>query len=208
MDNKPRVFGVDVSKAWLVIGDYDCAVLLKIANTPAHIAQWLSSIPQGSTVAMEATGAYHQVLAAMAHAASMRVFVLNPRALKHYAEAIGQRGKTDPVDSRMLARYAMHEQAKLVSWEPPPTASDQLSQLLQRRDRLVSAGQMLAQSLAGVNTLKAAREELVASVKRMIRNTAYARGARTHPATARAAQAPQQHRWGRLCGGGSVGGRA
>ena len=171
MDNKSRVFGVDVSKASLVIGDYECAVLLKIDNTPAAIAQWLSSIPGGSVVAMEATGAYHQVLAAMAHAAGMRVFVLNPRALKHYAEAIGQRGKTDPVDTRMIARYAMHEQAKLVAWEPPPTATDQLAQLLQRRDRLVSASQMLAQSLGGVHSLKAAREELMTSVKRMIRNT-------------------------------------
>jgi len=171
MDNKPRVFGVDVSKASLVIGDYECAVLRTIDNDPVHIATWLSSIPAASTVAVEATGAYHQMLAAMAHAAHMRVFVLNPRALKHYAEAIGQRGKTDPVDTRMIARYAMHEQARLVAWEPPASASDQLAQLLQRRDRLVAAGQMLTQSLAGLSALKAAREELLTSVKRMIKNT-------------------------------------
>lgn len=170
MDNKSRVFGVDVSKASLVIGDYECAVLLKIDNAPAAIAQWLSSIPAGSIVAMEATGAYHQVLAALAHGAHMRVFVLNPRALKHYAEAIGQRGKTDPVDTRMIARYARHEQAKLVPWEPPPAAADKLSQLLQRRERLVHARQMLSQTLAGVSALKGAREELLASLKRMIKD--------------------------------------
>jgi transposase len=112
MDNKSRVFGVDVSKAWLIIGDYERAVPLKIDNTPMALARWLSSIARGSIVAMEATGVYHQGLAAMAHAAGMRVFVLNPRALKHYAQAIGQRGKTDPIDTRMIARYAMHEQAK------------------------------------------------------------------------------------------------
>ena len=171
MDNKSRVFGVDVSKASLVIGDYECAVRLKIDNTPPAIAQWLSSLAEGSVVAMEATGAYHQVLAAMAHAARMCVFVLNPRALKHYAEAIGQRGKTDPVDTRMIARYAMHEQAKLVAWQPAEPASDKLAQLLQRRDRLVTAGQMLSQSLAGLSALKTPRQELLTHLKRMIKNT-------------------------------------
>ncbi len=170
MDNKSRVFGIDVSKAYLVIGDYECEVLLKIDNTPEAIARWLSSIAPGSIIAMEATGSYHQALAAMAHAAGLRVFVLNPRALKHYAEAIGQRGKTDPIDTRMIARYAMHEQAKLFAWEPAPAATDKLGQLLQRRERLVHAMQLLAQSLAGISALKSAREELLASLKRMIKN--------------------------------------
>jgi transposase len=170
MDNKASVYGVDVAKAKLVIGDYDGAVLVTIDNTPTAIAQWLTTVARGSIVAMEATGAYHQVLAALAHAAQMRVFVLNPRALKHYAEAIGQRGKTDPVDTRMIARYAMHEQARLIVWEPAAPATDQLAQLLQRRDCLVHANQMLAQSLAGVSALKASRQELQTSLKRMIKN--------------------------------------
>ena len=135
MDNKSRVFGIDVSKARLAIGDYEGAVRLNIDNVPTAIAQWLSGLAPGSIIAMEATGAYYQGLAALAHAAGMRVFVLNPRTLKHYAEAIGQRGKTDPIDARMIARYAMHEQAKLFAWEPPPAATDRLGQLLQRRER-------------------------------------------------------------------------
>jgi transposase len=169
MDNNSGVFGADVSKAKLVIGDYDCAVLLELANTPQAIAQWLSTIPAGSVIAMEATGVYHQPLAALAHACGMRVFVLNPRALKHYAEAIGQRGKTDSVDTRMIARYAMHEQAKLVSWQPASAASTQLTQLLSRRRALVQAAQTLSQTLLGVAALKAQREELLATIKRMIK---------------------------------------
>lgn len=170
MDNNSRVFGADVSKAKLVIGDYECAVLLELGNTPQAIAQWLSSIPAGSVIAMEATGVYHQALAALAHASGMRVFVLNPRALKHYAEAIGQRGKTDPVDTRMIARYAMHEQTKLVPWQPPSPTATQLTQLLQRRRGLVQAAQTLSQMLSGVAALKSQREELLATLKRMIKN--------------------------------------
>jgi transposase len=171
MENKSSVYGVDVSKATLVIGRYGCAEVLSISNTPEHIARWLGSIAEDSVVAMEATGAYHQVLASLAHAAHMRVYVLNPRALKHYAEAIGQRGKTDPVDTRMIARYAMHEHSKLRAWQPPAPGADKLAQLLQRRDRLVTACQIVSQSLAGVSALKAQREELLASIKRMIKNT-------------------------------------
>lgn len=170
MPNKPCVYGVDVSKVKLVIGAYEGDALVTIDNEATAVARWLSSIAPGSVVAMEATGIYHRVLAALAHAAHMRVFVLNPRALKHYAEAIGQRGKTDPVDTRMIARYAMHEQAKLVAWQPVLPASDHLAQLLQRRERLVHASQMLAQSLAGVSALKVQRQELAATLKRMIQN--------------------------------------
>lgn len=171
MDNKSSVYGVDVSKATLVIGRYGAGELVSIRNMPEDIASWLSTIAPGSVVAMEATGAYHQMLASLAHAAQMRVYVLNPRALKHYAEAIGQRGKTDPVDAHMIARYAMHEQPKLRAWQPPVPEADTLAQLLQRRDRLVTASQMVAQSLAGVSALKAQRDELRASLKRMIKNT-------------------------------------
>lgn len=170
MPDKSEVYGVDVSKAKLVIGEYEGGALLSIANEASAIAGWLDSIAPGSIVAMEATGVYHQQLAALAYAARMQVFVLNPRALKHYAEAIGQRGKTDPVDTRMIARYAMHEQGKLIAWQPPTAAADKLGQLLQRRERLVHASQALAQSLAGVPALQAQRQELLASLKRMIKN--------------------------------------
>lgn len=171
MDNKSSVYGVDVSKANLVIGCYGSGETFSVSNTPEAIARWLSTIPSHSVVAMEATGAYHQALASLAHALQMRVYVLNPRVLKHYAEAIGQRGKTDPVDTLMIARYAMHEHSQLRAWQPPAPEADKLAQLLQRRDRLVSACQMVSQSLAGVSALKAQREELLASIKRMIKNT-------------------------------------
>lgn len=170
MDHKQAVYGVDVSKATLDISEYSSEVGSQIENAAESIAAWLASIPAGSVVAMEATGVYHKVLAALAHAAGVRVFVLNPRALKHYAQAIGQRGKTDPVDARMIARYVMHEQPKLIAWQPPAPESDKLAQLLQRRHRLVKAQQMLAQSLAGMPALKAQRQAIIVSLKRMVAN--------------------------------------
>src|ERR1700704_1643433 len=110
----------------------------------------------------------NQVLAHLAHTAGMQVYVLNPQTLKHYAAAIGQRGKTDRCDARMIARYAVHEQAKLRRWLPPAPAADRLSQLLERRHTVVSTRQTLAQSLA-VPMLKAPRQSLLANVDRILR---------------------------------------
>ena len=168
MDDKLMVYGVDVSKAKLVIGQNESMALSEISNTAESVAAWLASLPVGSVVAMEATGIYHRLLAQLAHATGMVVYVLNPQALKHYAQAIGQRAKTDRIDARMIARYAEHERSKLRIWQPPQPAADALSRLLVRRQVLVNARQMLCQSLSGMPILKGPRQTLLASFKRTI----------------------------------------
>jgi transposase len=168
MDHNPVVYGVDVSKAKLVIGRYDVSALSEVDNQVEAITAWLAGLPKGAVVAMEATGPYHRLLAQLAHAAGLAVFVLNPQLLKHYAGAIGQRAKTDPCDARMIARYVVHERAKLRPWRPPAQAADRLSQLLERRHTLVVARQTLAQSLSGLPVLKCVRASLLASLDRTL----------------------------------------
>jgi len=168
MDHKQAVYGVDVSKAKLAIAQYEGEAVVEVDNAPEAIAAWLASVPAGSAVAMEATGVYHRVLAQLAHAAGLVIYVLNPQVLKHYARAVGQRGKTDGCDARMIARYLVHERSKLRPWQPPLAAADTLSRLLVRRRALVGARQTLAQSLTGMPMLKAPRQTLLASFKRTI----------------------------------------
>lgn len=168
MDHNTAVYGVDVSKSNLVIARYDAQTPVVVQNTARAVANWVAGLPQGASIAMEATGAYHQVLAHLAHAAGLQVYVLNPQTLKHYACAIGQRGKTDNCDARMIARYVVHEQAKLRRWRPAPQAASRLAQLLERRHTLVTARQTLAQSLA-TPLLKAPRESLLANFDRILR---------------------------------------
>jgi transposase len=168
MDDKYTVHGVDVAKAELMIGHGETETLLRIENTPQAIADWLAQLPTGSWVAMEASGHYHQMLAHLAHAAGMVVYVLNPQLIKHYGRAVGMRGKTDRLDAQLIARYVLHERSKLRIWEPPAPGADALSRLLVRRQALVNARQMLAQSLSGLAELKAPRQALMASFKRML----------------------------------------
>jgi transposase len=168
MDHNTVVYGVDVSKAKLVVEQYGVQARKTIANRIEPIAAWLASLPKGAVVAMEATGTYHRLLAEMAYVAGMRVYVLNPQTLKHYARAIGQRAKTDPCDARMIARYVMHEHAKLRPWQPPARAADRLSQLLERRHTVVGVRETLQQSLSGLAMLKMTQRSLLASFARTI----------------------------------------
>ena len=168
MDDKQTVHGVDVAKAELVIGHAETETLRAIANTPQGIAPWLAQLPAGSWVAMEASGCYHRLLAHMAHAAGMVVYVLNPQRIKHYGRAVGNRGKTDRLDAQLIARYVLREHSKLRIWEPPAPGADALSRLLVRRQALVNARQMLEQSLSGLAELRAPRQAFMASFKRMI----------------------------------------
>ena len=147
MDDKLTLYGVDVAKAELVLGQAESAATQCIANTPQAIAAWLVQLGAGSVIAMEASGHYHRLLAHMAHAAGMVVYVLNPQLIKHYGRAVGNRGKTDRLDARLIARYVLRERSKLRAWAPPAPAVDALSRLLVRRQALVKARQMLAQSL-------------------------------------------------------------
>ena len=57
-------------------------------------------------VCLEATGIYHFDLTVALHrAANIEVMVVNPKASKHFAEALMKRSKTDKVDAEVLANY-------------------------------------------------------------------------------------------------------
>ena len=89
-----RIVGVDVAKEELVVAVHTETRSGKVANSAQAISTWLGTLERGSVVAMEATGKYHRLLAELAHAAGMRVFVLNARDVHFYAKALGARGKT------------------------------------------------------------------------------------------------------------------
>ena len=76
-------------------------------------------------------------LAELAHERGLRVYALNPRDVRHYARAVGQRGKTDRLDALMLARYIDHEHASCIARQPSTGAAAAAAELLRRRATLV-----------------------------------------------------------------------
>jgi transposase len=147
----PLNVGVDVAKDWLqVAGAGAPPAAAPVANQRAAIRAWLAQLPRGSRVAMEATGGYHQLLADLAHAHGMLVYVLNPSDLRHYARAVGVRGKTDRVDALVIARYLEREGTALHPYLPPTPAQRQIDRLLRRRATVVASKTQLRLSLGGV----------------------------------------------------------
>ena len=161
--------GADVDSRFIVIA---CAAHSfapqRIANERRAIVAWLRSIPSGSRLGMEATGGYHELLAQLAHKAGLQVFVLNPRELRRYAQAIGRRGKTDRLDAEVIARYVAKEHAELHAYILPSKQQRTLSRLLRRRAKLVEIKGALNQSLRGLSALHHEMKQLSARLDRLI----------------------------------------
>lgn len=68
-------------------------------------------------VCLEATGTYHLDLAIALHDAGFDLMVVNPKAAKRFAEAMGTRTKTDAVDAALLAEFA--ERMPFEPWTRP-----------------------------------------------------------------------------------------
>lgn len=158
---QPLIVGVDVAKFSLVsVFHGQSGAAHPLANSSSAIAAWLAQLPEGSIVAMEATGAHHRRLAQMAHAAGMRVYVLNARDVYYYAKALSGRAKTDRLDAAVIARYAAEHQAKLHAWRPAAGVEQQLHELLQRRACVTRLLVSLRQTLGDVASLQMARRRL------------------------------------------------
>lgn len=68
-------------------------------------------------VCLEATGSYHLDLALALDAAGLAIMVVNPKAAKHFAEALLSRTKTDAADAVVLVRFA--QSMPFQPWQRP-----------------------------------------------------------------------------------------
>ena len=80
-----------------------------------------------------------------------QVYLINPRQLMHYRQAVNVRNKTDPLDAWLLARYLEHEAAQLRSFQPQDRRAQRLWALLLRRATVVKSRQQLQQSFREVH---------------------------------------------------------
>jgi transposase len=125
--------GIDVSARELVVAmgnQGGSAVLERYDNTAAGQQQLVKRLRSlraaGVTVCLEASGNYSlDVALGLARmGGAVKLQVANPRRVRRFAESLGQRSKTDPVDARVLSQYA--ERMPLVEWQPPSAAALQL----------------------------------------------------------------------------------
>ena len=131
--------GVDVAKDAVVVACADRSFPVKsIPNQRGPLRAWLKTLPKGSRIGLESTGAYHELLADLAQAQGFTVFLLNPLDTRHYAKAMGTRAKTDRVDAELIARLVAQEHPRLRAYTPPTANQRKLDRLIRRRAKIVS----------------------------------------------------------------------
>ena len=76
----------------------DAAGRRRLCHDLAKIAE-----PAALRVGLEASGGYERKIAAALRKAGFAVIVFQPLQIRAYAQYIGQRAKTDPIDARLIA---------------------------------------------------------------------------------------------------------
>jgi transposase len=136
MSNKV-VVGIDVSKARLDCWALPSGRLRSCENNAVGIerlASWLREL--GCELAlMEATGGYETAAATALAAAGLRLAVVNPRQVRHYAKAMNKLAKTDRIDARVLAEFGLSVNPQVRPL--PDEDTRELADLLARRSQLV-----------------------------------------------------------------------
>jgi len=122
--NKSQACGIEVSAQELVavwIDSKGKAVLRRFVNTAAGHKQLLHALTRGServSACMEATGVYGLDLALFLSAQEqVRVMVANPRAVRHFAQAMMKRSKNDVIDAGVLCEFV--QRMPFVEWKRP-----------------------------------------------------------------------------------------
>lgn len=99
------------------------------------LVERLGALPCG-IVAVEATGGFETVVAAALAGAGLPVVVVNPAQIRHFAQALGKRAKTDPIDAAVIAHFV--EATKPAVRSMPDEATRLLADLVTRRRQIVT----------------------------------------------------------------------
>jgi transposase len=86
-------------------------------------------------VAVEATGGFETTVAAALAGAKVPLVVVNPAQIRHFAQALGRRAKTDPIDAAVIARFV--EAVKPALRDVPDQQARLLGELVSRRRQII-----------------------------------------------------------------------
>jgi transposase len=128
MNNSPDSFapcGIEVSSALLVVAlRTDGHVERReFPNTPQGdqaLLRFLERPARPVRVCMESTGLYGLDLALRLDQAGVAVMVANPRAVRHFAQALLERSKNDQLDATVLREFAARRPFQ--AWRAPSAA--------------------------------------------------------------------------------------
>ena len=126
--------GIDVGQRFLDIGLAPSGKTFRVANAAEGIAAIVERLTQEGVgrVVLEAIGPYAQRLVGALASAGFEVGLINPRRIRAFREFEGRRAKTDRLDARLIARFAL---AMTDAIRPLPSAEQLALKALSTRRR-------------------------------------------------------------------------
>jgi len=131
------VCGIDVSKNRPDVAVRPTGETLAFNRTAEGIEDlvaWLRALSP-KLAAIEATGGYEVVVAAGLAGAGLPGVVVNPAQVRAFAQGLGKRAKTDPIDAAVIAHFA--EATKPELRQMPDEMTRLLADLVARRRQIV-----------------------------------------------------------------------
>jgi transposase len=121
-------------------------------------------------VAMEATGGYEQRAFAQLSEQELPVTILNPRAVRQFAQSMGRLEKTDGIDAAMIAWYAEVNKSRPLCLAP--RTQQQFRALVTRLRQLtdIRTAQLNQQRLITERVVQRSFARLLGEVERQIRD--------------------------------------
>ena len=160
--------GIDVSKDRLDVHVRPTGEAFAVARDGEGLATLVERLKRFGPrlVAVEATGGYERVVAAAIAGAGLPLAVVNPAQVRHFALALGQRAKTDPIDAGVIARFAAA--AKPQPREVPDEEAQLFCDLVSRRGQITEMiGAERQRNKRAVNRrLRKSTERLIAALEK------------------------------------------
>jgi transposase len=129
--------GIDVSKDRLDVHVRPGDEAFPVARNGAGIDELIARLGahKPALIAVEATGGFETVVAAGLAGAGLPVAIVNPAQVRAFAQALGKRAKTDPIDAAVIAHFA--EATKPQPRPLPDEMTQLLADLVSRRRQIV-----------------------------------------------------------------------
>lgn len=134
---EPLFVGIDVAKDRLDVYLHPLGESFWVGRDNAGLTQLVERLRplQARLVAVEATGGYEKVVVAELGAAGLPAWRANPAQVRAFAQALGRRAKTDPLDAATIAHYVAATRPEVRPL--PDAATQQLADLIARRRQII-----------------------------------------------------------------------
>jgi transposase len=131
------IVGIDVSKDRLDVAVRPTGESFVFKRTSVGIEELIARLEflSPKMVAIEATGGFEAVVAAGLAGAGLPVVVVNSAQVRAFAQALGKRAKTHPIDAAVIAHFAEATKPKLR--QMPDDTTRHLAGLVARRRQIV-----------------------------------------------------------------------